>query len=388
MTIGIVIPRTPAYSETFFRSKIKGLQAHGYDVVLFVQERDADFDLCKVVVSKKVHKNKLLLYVNMLLCKLMVLLRLGAFTRYSKLLKSEGDAFGTRIKKAYLNHHILMTKVDWLHFGFATQALGSEHVAKAMKAQMAVSFRGFDINIYPLKHPQCYDMVWDNVDKAHSISEYLLHKAQSLGLDQQTPYTVIPPAVNSEVLSAYKASSKKGLIICTVARFNWIKDLETAIQTVSILKKEDPDVIYQIIGTGHKIETERLKYLVYAEGLENNVQFLGKLSHDETLKVISQCSLYLQTSLNEGFCNAVLEAQALGKICVVSNVGGLKENVIDGETGFLVSQQTPRSFANKIKQVINLDSEEKKQIRNKARKRVKDSFDLKQQAQQFAEFYK
>ena len=36
MKIGIVLSSTPSYSETFFISKIKGLQKHGFEVVLFV----------------------------------------------------------------------------------------------------------------------------------------------------------------------------------------------------------------------------------------------------------------------------------------------------------------------------------------------------------------
>ena len=40
MKIGIVLSSTPAYSETFFNSKIKGLQKNGFEVVLFVNSKD------------------------------------------------------------------------------------------------------------------------------------------------------------------------------------------------------------------------------------------------------------------------------------------------------------------------------------------------------------
>src|SRR5690606_28909922 len=102
--------------------------------------------------------------------------------------------------KTYLNAHLLKANLDWLHFGFATMALGSETIAKAIGAKMAVSFRGFDINVYPIKHPECYNNLWKHVDKVHSISQYLLNKAISLGLSVETPFVIITPAVQLDAL--------------------------------------------------------------------------------------------------------------------------------------------------------------------------------------------
>ena len=48
MKIGLVLSSTPSYSETFFISKIKGLQKHGFEVVLFVNHTNNGFNLCKV----------------------------------------------------------------------------------------------------------------------------------------------------------------------------------------------------------------------------------------------------------------------------------------------------------------------------------------------------
>ena len=53
MKIGIVLAKTPSYSETFFISKIEGLIQKGFDVTLFVQEKAPEFNTCKVVVSKR-----------------------------------------------------------------------------------------------------------------------------------------------------------------------------------------------------------------------------------------------------------------------------------------------------------------------------------------------
>ena len=68
--------------------------------------------------------------------------------------------------------------------------------------------------------------------------------------------------------------------------------------------------------------------------------------NSDTLNVIMH-SIYLQYSIQEGFCNAVLEAQALGLLTIVSDAEGLPENVIHGETGWVVPKRKPKFFAQK-----------------------------------------
>ncbi|MGE5943062.1 MAG: glycosyltransferase, partial [Flavobacteriales bacterium] len=67
--------------------------------------------------------------------------------------------------------------------------------------------------------------------------------------------------------------------------------------------------------------------------------------------------------------------------------GGLPENIIDGETGFLVNEVSADLLANKIVEVINLQDIQKQKIKEQAKKRVKQTFGLEQQQQAFHQFY-
>ena len=50
--IGLVLPNVPAYSETFFNSKIKGLQENGFDVILFSNGKNkVSHPICKTVFA-------------------------------------------------------------------------------------------------------------------------------------------------------------------------------------------------------------------------------------------------------------------------------------------------------------------------------------------------
>ncbi len=387
MKIGIVLATSPGYSETFFTSKIKGLQKNGMEVLLFVREKNKNFTLCKQISAPKVYTNPVKQFISSLLVFTSLLPHFKKVFRFIKLEKKRNISFVQIYKKVYLNAHILKHKLDWLHFGFATQALGSELVAKAIGAKMAVSFRGFDINVYPLKHPNCYKAVWENVDKVHSISNYLLTKAWQIGLSKSLPYQIITPAVDINKIKKSSISNQQSITLVTIARLNWIKGLNIAIQAMKFLKDKKINFKYYIIGSGTDKETERYKYQAYALGLEKEVIFTGKRSHKETLQLLNIADLYVQPSFNEGFCNALLEAQTLGKLCIASNTGGLPENIENGKTGWLIPKYNPQALANKIIEIVHLPEDKKQVISTNAQKRVKKYFTIEQQEKKFVEFY-
>jgi len=387
--IGLVFPSTPGYSETFFTSKIKGLQEQGFNIILLTQTYDKKFDMCPVVNGTKVYKNIVLQVISMAIVFLKLIPHLKPVINYIKLERQAHTKINRLIKKIYLNSHILSQKLDWLHFGFTTQALDSELVAKAIGAKMAVSFRGFDINVYPVKHPNCYDLVWKQVDKVHSISNDLLQKAYGFGLSNHTPHQIITPAVNVSHLNRIDApeTNNKTLQIITVARLNWIKGLDHALNAMKLLKSENIDFEYHIIGSGSSTEIERYTFQIHQNQLQNQVFLHGKLTHEQTLLKLSSANIYLQPSIQEGFCNAVLEAQALGLLCIATDAGGLPENISHDETGWIVPKRTPELLAKKIIEVKNLTAAEKNRFSKNAIDRVIKNFNLKEQQKQFADFY-
>ncbi len=388
MRIGIVLSNTPSYSETFFNSKIKGLQENGREVRLYCQSKKADFELCPVIESPKVTHNPLLQTFYFLKEFLLLLPHFPVVLRYIQLERNEGTGMFQILKKLYLNAHILKAKLDWLHFGFATQALGSETVAKAIGAKMAVSFRGFDIAVYPIKHPGCYKVLWKYLDKVHTISNDLLILAKKQGLPESIAVEKITPAIDVNLFQSTPTDFQKteNIVFMTTGRLHWKKGFVETLEALAILKSEGLDFTYKIIGEG--IDYERIAFAAYKLGLKDNVVFLGKLPHAEVKKQLESATIYLQYSIQEGFCNAVLEAQAMGKLCIVSNAEGLSENVLDVETGWVVPKYSPEKLANKIKGVISLPQEQRLIITQNAQKRIKNEFNIEKQQRAFINFYK
>jgi len=388
MRIGIILSQTPGYSETFFTSKIQGLQSHGCTVQLFVQHVTKDFALCPVKVAPKVHTIAILQLFKMGWVYATLLPHLGRVLKFIKLERAEGTTTVSLLKKIFLNAHLLKAQLDWVHFGFATQALGSELVAKAIGAKMGVSFRGFDINVFPIKFPGCYNRVWKHVDKVHSISNYLFDKAIGLGLPSHTSHAIITPAVAlNKLLTTATVVTNEVITLVTIARLHWIKGLDTAIAAVKLLREAGFTFKYHIIGDGSTKEQERYLFHAYELGVQDCIVFHGALSHTETLQFLKRADIYVQPSVNEGFCNAVLEAQALGKLVIASNVGGLPENIVDKETGWLVPEGAPAALAEKIRDTLQLPLEEKQAVAQKAIARVQAHFTIEKQQKAFVQFY-
>lgn len=388
MHIGIVLAATPGYSETFFHSKIRGLIAASHKVTLFTGRSDPKFNLCPVVLSPDVSQIKAVQLLQMLFSLFKVSVRApGQVHRFYQLERRSGRTFRMALENLYLNSHILTYKLDWLHFGFSTMAIRRENVAGAIGAKMGVSLRGYDISIYPLKHPGCYQLLWQRVEKVHTISDALVQKAHKQGLSKEKSTVKITPAIDSNVFNKKVVGSEpiESLRLLTVGRLKWVKGLEYTLEALGELHKKGVNFKYTLIGEGE--EYERLCFAAYQMGIWDKVAFKGKMAHSEIKKAMEQADIYLQYSLQEGFCNSVIEAQAMGLLCIVSDTEGLPENVLHGQTGWVVPKRRPELLTNQILEVVDMPESRRQEIRQKAIFRIRKEFNLEKQQKEFLKFY-
>lgn len=384
-----MLPTVPGYSETFFRNKIRGLRDNGFEVILFVENKainNEDLD-CDVVVAPnfRVHKMKGFLTVIFTILKCIVFYPKSSL-KHLRLDKEDGFSFPNRIKRLVLNQFLFRYKLKWLHFGFGMQAIDRENVASAIGAQMAVSFRGADLYLSPIKHPGCYDLLFTKNIQYHVLSEEMKQDLNNYGV-QLDHIHVITPAINTEFFKATVASRKANepLQLITVARLHWKKGIIYTLEALSHLRRDIIDFKYTIIGDGEEIE--RIKFAIYQLDLQDHVILAGKCSQEEVRRRLESSDIYLQYSIQEGFCNAALEAQSMGLMTIVSNAEGLTENVQHMRSGWVVPKRQPKQLAQKIVEVMKLPDSEKDDIRHFAMKRVKDEFNLRKQNREFKQFY-
>ncbi len=384
--IGLVLSVAPGYSETFFTSKIKGLMEAGNQVVLFCSEDPQNFDLCPVVLLPKLYKNSFKQIVWLIGVYLGLIPYLKTLRRFMQLERKDGLPWLNILKRIYTHAPVFKQDLDWLHFGFGTLALGCENLAASKNAKMAVSFRGFDIGVYPIKHPHCYDRLWNKVSKIHVISDDITQLVYKHGFKDQAPIVKITPAIDSQYFSTSEQTLFESPIqMVTVARLHWKKGLHYTLEALALLKQAGVSFEYRIIGTGP--EEEALKFARYQLGLEDEVFFLGKLEHADVKQQLEKSHVYMQYSVQEGFCNAVLEAQAMGLLCLVSDAEGLSENVIHDVTGFVIPKRKPRELASAIEKLLYLPSDQKRTMKEVAIERIRQDFNLGKQGKEFVDFY-
>jgi colanic acid/amylovoran biosynthesis glycosyltransferase len=387
MKVGLVLSSVPPYSETFFDSKINGLTKAGFEILLFASGKKNHNLLCKLVNPYAVPASGFFRIAMVLIVLPYTFLRSPRnVLRLWRYERDSGVSIISAIRRLYLNAHILVHNVDWIHFGFASLAIDRENVARAIGAKMGVSLRGYDINVYPIKNPGCYNLLWSRVDQVHSISKYLLQKAFDLGLSKNKPTRIITPAIAIQVDPKDSYELHDPITILTVGRLVEIKGLQYGIRAMANLKSAGLKIQYTIVGDG--LELENLLRETDSLGLNEEVIFLGKLSHEKTIERMRDCDVYIQPSLNEGFCNSVLEAQAVGCLCIVSDVGALPENIVRHETGWLVPSMDASLLASSIIEVIRLPLSKKIEVVNRAKQRIQESFTGEAHISAWKEFYK
>jgi len=146
--------------------------------------------------------------------------------------------------------------------------------------------------------------------------------------------------------------------IVYVGRLHESKGVDTLLHAVKILTDKKISVELNIIGTGPAYNN--LHELVDYLKINKIVVFLGSKSKTEVLQYLKGAVAAIIPSKSEAFGFTVIEAMSV-KTCVIgANNTGIKETIIDNETGLLFETDNPVHLASKIEFIIN--NKEKKDI--------------------------
>jgi glycosyltransferase involved in cell wall biosynthesis len=128
-----------------------------------------------------------------------------------------------------------------------------------------------------------------------------------------------------------------------------VKDQETFLRAAARVRAEVPTAVFVLAGEGERMPA--LKTLAVELGLGDAAVFTGRCTRiPELLSLSDVCVL---SSTNEGFPNAILEYLAAGKPVVTTDVGGVREAVIDGESGFVVPVGDDAAMAARIAELLS-----------------------------------
>jgi len=171
-------------------------------------------------------------------------------------------------------------------------------------------------------------------------------------------------------------------LIGAIGRLVWQKGLTHLLQAMPLVFQEYPDTRLILVGDGPL--QEDLRDQVRDLGIEASVFFVG--FRIDIPAVLAALDLLVVPSVLEGFPMTTLEAMAMAKPIVATDINGIREEIHNGKTGILMPPADPQALAEGIKQMLK-DRTQAKNLGTEARKHVEEMFDIKQQVALHEEVY-
>ncbi len=135
-----------------------------------------------------------------------------------------------------------------------------------------------------------------------------------------------------------------------VGRLRIRKGVEVLLEALALEHREGRQPRLLIAGDGeHRRALERRTSEL---GLEDTVTFLGRCAAAEVRGLLAACRALVVPSTYEGMPLVILEAMEAGVPVIASSVSGIPEVVVDGETGWLVPMEEPKTLARAIRQAL------------------------------------
>ncbi len=175
------------------------------------------------------------------------------------------------------------------------------------------------------------------------------------------------------------------IAIAIIGRLVAIKNHSFFVNIVKQLTSTEKEVRFFIIGDGYckaPIQKElTAKGLTWHEGTSANQQTLVYFTSWITniAEAIAGIDIVVLTSFNEGTGISLIEAQLFEKPVVATNVGGVRDTLIDGETGFLVDDFNLNDFVKKLQLLIH-DKALRIQMGGNGKKFAQDRFSKEKEA--------
>ncbi|MED1863686.1 N-acetyl-alpha-D-glucosaminyl L-malate synthase BshA [Fictibacillus nanhaiensis] len=272
-------------------------------------------------------------------------------------------------------------KLDLLHVHYAVPHAVCAVLAKQMlndEMKIVTTLHGTDITVLGYD-PSLSEMIKFGIEKSDvvtSVSHQL--KADTLELlninkDIIPVHNFVDERVyyrrsnNAELRQTYGIEENEKVIV-HISNFRKVKRLEDVIKSFALIRKELSSKLL-LIGNGPELTTAC--ELVRELDIEEDVLFLGK--QENVGELFSICDLKLLLSEKESFGLVLLEAMACGVPVIGTNIGGIPEVIVDGETGYMVELGNPESVAKKAIALLQ-DEEKLMKFRENSVRHVKEHF--------------
>ncbi len=232
--------------------------------------------------------------------------------------------------------------LDVLHVHYAVPHAICAYVAREMNThcdtKIITTLHGTDITILG-RDPNYRDVIPFGLEKSDavvSVSHWLAEQTREV-FDYTGPIDVLPNFVDQDLFKPRaddvvrrELGGEDHALLVHMSNFRSLKRVGDTVEVLHRLRSERP-VRLLLVGDGP--DQCLVRELATRLGVLDQVRFLGEI--DNVASIVAAADVALFPSESESFGLAPLEAMACGVPVVTTNVGGLPEVVVHGESGFL-----------------------------------------------------
>jgi glycosyltransferase involved in cell wall biosynthesis len=251
---------------------------------------------------------------------------------------------------------------------YSTNTAVASLVSKAMHTPFICTIQGVGTRTGRLvvdTLAECYDWtiersIFQNAKKLILLSRNLISRTRKLGIED-CKVAVIPSGVDCTRFDPRRPEvrqkatklrnnfdiSRDDFVVGYCGRITPAKGLVYLLDAISKVKREFPNVVLLVVGEG----SQKAELQKKSRDLQIRTIFAGYQS--DTPPYYALMDAFVLPSLFEGLPSVVLEAIAMEKAVIATNVGGTSDIVIEGQNGFLVPPKNSEEVANALISLVD-----------------------------------
>lgn len=286
-------------------------------------------------------------------------------------------------------------KLDILHVHYAIPHAVSGYLVKQMlngksNVKLITTLHGTDITLIGLE-PSFLPLVKFSIEQSDAVtavSRFLAEKTKT-GFTGKKDIEVINNFIDTKLYMREKCPGRRRQfapngekILMHTSNFREVKRVQDVIKIFALVLEQLPAKLV-LIGDGpERTDAERLSREL---GIAEHVRFLGK--QNALPEILSAADVFLLPSQSESFGLSALEAMSCGVPVIATNIGGIPEVVLHGETGYVAELGDVKRMA---RYAVELLSHPRRweEFSNNARNRAVELFDIELIVPQYEELYR
>lgn len=290
--------------------------------------------------------------------------------------------------------------IDLIHAHFAyPEGLVGLLTKRETRKPLIVTLHGYDILVEPsvgygIRLMKKYDAIVRAVLKdadrvivasraAYGEAARLCHSDKIVLIPNGVDTIRFNPELDGSVIRE-KCGIEDAFVVFTVRHHEPQYGIEYLIRAIPHVTHRRNDVVFVIGGNGTLRKYH--EHLAYELGVKNHTIFTGRIPRNDLPLFYAASDVVVIPSLQEAWGLVCTEAMACGKPVIGSDVGGLRDQIIDSFNGFLVPPKDSRAIAEKILYLIE-NPDKAKKLGFNGRKLVVERFSIEKRIDKLVELY-